>query len=109
MINRALKLLRIYHNLKQKQLAPRLGLSSSHLSEIEGGSKPVSYDLLEKYSSVFKIPVSSITLFAEASGDKTHSRIRALATTKALMLLEWLDTISKVDNDDDSANQVHTA
>ena len=99
MIHRALKLLRSYHNLKQKDLAARLGLSPSHLSEIESGSKPVSYELLEKYSKVFDIPVSSITLFAEAAQSGQPKGIQAAIADKALRMLEWLETISRYDND----------
>lgn len=99
MIHRALKLLRSYHNLKQKDLATRLGLSPSHLSEIESGSKPVSYDLLEKYSKVFDIPVSSITLFAEVAQSGESKGIQATIADKALRMLEWLETISRYDND----------
>lgn len=99
MIHRALKLLRSYHNLKQKDLATRLGLSPSHLSEIESGTKPVSYELLEKYSKVFDIPVSSITLFAEAAQNGETKGIQAAIADKALRMMEWLETISRYDND----------
>lgn len=98
MIHRALKLLRVYHNFKQKELAERLGLSPSHLSEIEAGAKPVSYDLLEKYSKIFGVPVSTIALFAEASGSKR--KIQTAISDKALRLLEWLDTITQIRSED---------
>lgn len=102
MIHRALKLLRVYHNFKQKDLAEKLGLSPSHLSEIEAGSKPVSYELLEKYSKIFAIPVSTIALFAEASGSK--KKIQSVISDKALRLLEWLDTITQVHSEDKKHN-----
>ena len=100
MIHRALKLLRGYHNIKQKELASQLGVSASHLSEIESGAKPVSYSLLEQYSRIFKIPVSSITLFAEASESKDKTRVAALVADKALKLLEWLDAITEVKDEE---------
>lgn len=103
MIHRALKLLRSYHGLKQKVLAERLELSPSHLSEIEAGTKPVSYDLLEKYAKVFDIPVSSITIFAETAsqkkGRKSTKNLQDNITQKALQLLEWLETISRFHDD----------
>jgi transcriptional regulator with XRE-family HTH domain len=102
MIHRALKLLRIYHNFKQKDLAEKLDLSPSHLSEIEAGAKPVSYELLEKYSKIFGIPVSTIALFAEASGSK--KKIQSVISDKALRLLEWLDTITQVHSEDKKHN-----
>lgn len=94
MIHRALKLLRTYHNFKQKDLALKLNISPSHLSEIEAGAKPVSYELLERYSRIFDIPVSTIALFAEASG--SQRRVQAAISDKALRLLEWLDTLTQV-------------
>jgi transcriptional regulator with XRE-family HTH domain len=99
MIHRALRLLRTYHNFKQKDLAARLDLSPSHLSEIEKGVKPVTYELLERYSAVFKIPVSSIALFAEATDRAPQRPAVRKISEKALRLLEWLDTITEIDND----------
>lgn len=99
MIHRALKLLRNYHNIKQKDLAKALNLSPSHLSEIESGEKPVSYELLERYGRVLKMPVSTITLFSEMEALPAKSRSAAVQTTiadKALKLLEWLETVSQI-------------
>jgi transcriptional regulator with XRE-family HTH domain len=96
MINRALKLLRNYHNLKQKDLAVMLDLSPSHLSEIEAGSKPVSYDLLERYSQVFKMPVSNIAMFAEISDQKGKPSLQFKIADKALKVMEWLETVSQI-------------
>lgn len=101
MIHRALKLLRSYHGLKQKDLAERLDLSPSHLSEIEAGTKPVSYDLLERYAKVFDMPVSSIAIFAETAekrGKKSQA-LQAKITQKAVQLLEWLETVSRFHDD----------
>jgi transcriptional regulator with XRE-family HTH domain len=95
MISRALKMLRRYHDLKQKDLAAKLGLSPSHLCEIEAGTKPVSYDLLEKYSEVFEIPVSSITIFAEVAGGKACEKVTSALAGRALRFLEWMENISK--------------
>lgn len=66
--------------MKQVELAERLGVSKSHVSEIENGNKSPSLDLIERYSEAFKIPVSSIMFFAEElphakTGDKVRSKI----------------------------------
>jgi len=100
MLNRALKLLRTYHQLKQFELAKRLGVSNSYLSEIETGSKTPGVDLLEKYSEVFKMPMSSILLFSESIGDerKTSDTLRIAAADKILRLLEWIDEREAVTN-----------
>lgn len=93
MLHRALRLLRTYHQLTQIELAKRLGISNSYLSEIEGGDKTPSIDLLEEYAKIFKIPVSSILLFSETieAERKPSSKLRFAATEKVLRLLEWLD------------------
>ncbi len=93
MLNRALKLLRTYHQLTQVELAKRLGISNSYLSEIETGGKTPGIDLLEKYAELFKMPVSSILLFSEKmdAPEKTSEKIRVSAADKILRLLEWLD------------------
>lgn len=101
MLNRALKLLRTYHQLKQIELAKRLGVSNSYLSEIETGLKTPGVDLLEKYAEVFKMPVSSIMLFSEtmSSNRTTGDKLRIAAADKILRLLEWIDERESVVHD----------
>lgn len=64
-INESLKLIRTTHRLNQKELANKLAISRSHLSEIESGKANPSIDLLEKYSNYFNVPISTIFLIAE--------------------------------------------
>lgn len=92
MLNRALKLLRTYHQYTQVELAKRLGISNSYLSELEKGDKTPGLDLLERYSEVFKMPVSSILLFSESISEdrKPGAKLRVAAADKILRLLEWL-------------------
>ena len=93
MLYRALRLLRTYHQLSQTELAKKLEVSNSYLSEIEKGVKSPTLDLLSKYSAVFKMPVSSILLFSEEieGARKPGSKIRVAAADKILKLLEWLE------------------
>lgn len=93
MLHRALKMLRSYHQLKQIDLAKKLDISNSYLSEIESGEKTISVELLEKYSAIFDIPVSSIMLFSEQidNNHKPGSRLKVAAANKILRLLEWID------------------
>ena len=69
----ALRLIRVFHDLKQYELSDRLGVSQSYLSEIESGRKEPSIGLIKKYSQEFKIPLSSILFFSERLCD--HKRI----------------------------------
>ena len=95
LLNRALKLVRVYHNLTQVEAAHRIGLSKSYISEIESGQKKVSIEVLDKYSSAFKIPVSSLMLFAEHSKDGRFSEdARVYIAKKTLKMLDWIATIS---------------
>lgn len=93
MLHRALRLLRTYHQIKQFELAKDLGISNSYLSEIEKGDKSVSFELLEKYAEIFKLPVSSILLFSEQiEGEGRHGgKLRIMAADKILRLLEWIE------------------
>lgn len=100
MLHRALRLLRTYHQMSQVDLAKNLGISNSYLSELEkGASKEPSLDLLAKYASIFKMPISSILLFSEQmdSGAKPGTKLRVAAADKILKLLEWLDERSNVE------------
>jgi transcriptional regulator with XRE-family HTH domain len=93
MLNRALRLLRTYHQMTQVELAKRLLISNSYLSQIENGDKTPGLEILSKYSEVFKIPVSSIVLFSEelsSEGERGH-KLRVGAAEKVLRLLEWVE------------------
>ena len=99
MIHEALKLARVFHNLKQKELAEALDLSPSYLNEIESGKKQVTLETLQKYSDHFKIPVSSLLYFAEhqkGSGSKPSTNPIA---SKALKMLDWVETITRDDDE----------
>ena len=48
MLGEALRLIRVYHDLKQKQVAERLDISTSYLSEIEKGHKTPSLELIQR-------------------------------------------------------------
>lgn len=63
MINESLRLLRVFHDLKAIDLAKKLSISQSYLSEIENGKKKPSLELIEKYSEVFRIKPSTIFIF----------------------------------------------
>ncbi|MEE9986448.1 helix-turn-helix domain-containing protein [Agrobacterium pusense] len=91
MINDALRLLRLYLGLSQKELAAELELSQSMISEIEKGSKSVSMEVLEKYSNTFEVRMSNLLFFAEElDGEPIKTRGKLLIANKALKLLDAL-------------------
>lgn len=99
MLYRALRLLRTYHQLSQLELAKKLEISNSYLSEIEKGVKTPSIELLQKYSTMFKMPLSTILLFSESIGSdkKRSTKLRTAAADKVLKLLEWIDDRDSVE------------
>ena len=105
MYYRALKLIRQYHRLSQVDLANSLGLSKSFVSELEkeGGKKP-SIDVLERYASHFKVPLSSLLLFAERTEvDNVGERSRVQVAGKILKMLEWLEETTRPHDASDAA------
>ena len=91
MLNEALRLIRAFHDIKQKDLADKLGISNSYLSEIESGNKTPTLEIIEKYSDVFNMPSSSILFFSEnlnngEKSDKTRKHI----SKKVIRILDWI-------------------
>ena len=98
MQNDALRLMRVFHDMSQTNLADKLGISKSYLSEIEKGEKKkVTLDLLERYSQVFNIPVSSLMFFAEQVDQGNYEKVRASVAGKVLKMLDWIATKHDVD------------
>ena len=92
MLHVALKEIRKFHCLKQNELAKKLELSTSYLSEIESNQKNISIELLKKYSEIFSIPVSSLILFSENLDEfKLGNRFRLKFTKKIIKIMEWIN------------------
>ena len=65
-LSECLRLLRVVNDKNQKDFSVELGISAPYLSEIETGKKKPSFEVLNKYSEVLNIPVSSILFFSES-------------------------------------------
>ena len=91
MLNDALRLIRVFHDLSQKDLAARLKIVPSYLSEIEAGKKEPTVSLLRKYADEFHIPMSSILFFAESMNDNAATnKLRIAISGKVLALLKFI-------------------
>lgn len=91
MINDALRLLRLYLGLSQKELATELEVSQSMVSEVETGTKAVSMELLERYSQKFDVRMSQLLFFAEElEGQPIKTRGKLIVASGVLSLLEKL-------------------
>lgn len=97
MLHMALKLLRTSRDFTQKELAQKLGISKSHLCEIESGKKTPSFALLSCYGQVFQVPVSSILFLAENFDCQPQTR-NALVSGKVLALLDFLAGLKRTPN-----------
>lgn len=95
MLGEALRLIRVYHDLKQKQAAERLGVSTSYISEVEKGTKTPTLDVIERYSKAFDIPISSIMFFSESleRGGPVDTA-RTFVAGKVLALMQFLEARS---------------
>ena len=96
MLSEALRLIRVFHDVKQTELARRLGISKSHLSEIESGKKQPRMELIERYSAQFGIPSSSIMFFAESLENPSKSaaaadRAKGVIARKVIYFLKLVE------------------
>lgn len=97
MLNDALKQIRVFHDMKQVELAQELNISKSYLSEIESGRKSVSMDLLQKYATVFSVPASSLLVFSEnIDAAKASDKLRLKCATKIIKVMEWVSARNEV-------------
>ena len=97
MLSEALRLIRVFHDMKQNELAVKLGISKSHLSEIEAGKKQPTIDLINRYSSVFGIPSSSILFFAEKLEDPLGST-RTVGGAKGVIARKVINFLQLVED-----------
>lgn len=95
MLGEALRLIRVYHDLKQKEAAQLLDVSTSHLSEIENGHKVPTLEFVQRYADKFGLPVSSIMFFAESVEGGSYDRARSIVAGKMLGLMQFLEARSE--------------
>lgn len=92
MLNNALKIIRKYHKLNQTDLANALGVSASHISEIESGKNSITLDMLHKYADYFEVPISHLMLFSENienQESKVPEKVKRFLAKNLLKILQW--------------------
>ncbi|MCG8442210.1 MAG: helix-turn-helix domain-containing protein [Caulobacterales bacterium] len=102
MLSEALRLLRVFHDMKQKEIADKLGVSKSYVSEIENGNRTPSLGVIRRYSEVFRVPVSSIMFFSEhiegaQRGSTPSDRARSAIASKIIGFLQMVEDKSEID------------
>jgi len=90
MKNEALRLFRVFHDLKLNKMAEKLEVSPSYLSEIEKGHREVSLKLIEKYAKVFETSPSAILAFSEKLGEDATG-LKATIAKKIVGLLQNIE------------------
>jgi transcriptional regulator with XRE-family HTH domain len=94
MINEALRLLRLYCGFSQAEMAKRLSVAQSMVSQIESGRKNVTMDLLEAYSEATGVRMSQLLFFAEEiEGQPIARRGQLIVADKVLKLLEKIKPV----------------
>ncbi len=104
MVHKALKLTRQFYRMKQVDLASKLEISPSYLSEIEKGKKTISVDLLKQYAHVFDVPVETFLRFEPVAVPNDPNRIAR--GNRVLKFFEW---VAQDDDDDDPLDEHGTS
>jgi transcriptional regulator with XRE-family HTH domain len=98
MIGEAFKIVRVFNNMTQQELATKLGISHSYLSQIESGKRTPTLGTVRLFSTFFGIPVSNIMFFAEQLSEgegETDKEARMAFGRKILGALSKIDRMSQ--------------
>ena len=99
MIGEALRLIRTIKGYKAKEIAEKLGISPSYLSQIETGQKKPPLELIENFAAVVGERPSSILFFYE---EYTQSKDNPISTLTRPTIMRMLRAIA---NDSSSNKQ----
>lgn len=85
MYGSTLKQLRLIYGYSAKELSKELDISAGYLSEIENEKKQPSLILLQKYSNIFDIKLSTLILLTEKD-DELNKEGKSKLFIRKLML-----------------------
>lgn len=92
----ALRLLRVFHDVKLIDLAKKLQVSPSYLSEIENGKQKINLDIIEKYAKFFGVRVSALIFFSEEIDRSSFKgKLKDVARSKMIKLLQIIEESGK--------------
>ena len=96
----ALRLLRIFNGYKSAELAKKLELSQSYVSELENGKKQPTIEVLDKYAKVFEMKKSTLMLFAESlEGEEIKNDKKQRIARAGMKLLKILEKVGEFKNE----------
>lgn len=98
MIGEALRLLRIFNGYKSAELAQKIEISQSYVSEIENNKKQPTMEILDKYAAIFDMKKSTLLLFAESLEDdiEINSNKKQKVAQAGMKLLKILEKAGKL-------------
>lgn len=101
MIGEALRLLRIFNGYKSAELAEKLEISQSYVSEIENNKKQPTIDILDKYAAIFDMKKSTLLLFAESleEDEQIQSNKNQKVAFAGMKLLKILEKVGKLEDE----------
>jgi len=67
-LDQTIRLLRLYHGFRQREVCERTGLSTSMMSEIERGQKQPTLQVIGRIADVYGLAPSELVYLAEAAG-----------------------------------------
>lgn len=88
MLGDILRLIRIANDIKVKDAAISMDISSAYVSEVENNNKQVSFTILKKFSKLYDIPLSKIFLFEELQKDENLNNQQVLKIILEYYLFE---------------------
>ena len=96
----ALRLLRIFNGYKSAELAKKLELSKSYVSELENGKKQPTMEVLDKYAKVFEMKKSTLMLFAESlEGEEIKNDKKQRIARAGMKLLKILEKVGEFEDE----------
>lgn len=96
----ALRLLRIFNGYKSAELAKKLELSQSYVSELENGKKQPTMEVLDKYAKVFEMKKSTLMLFAESlEGEEIKNNKKQRIARAGMKLLKILEKVGEFEDE----------
>ena len=96
----ALRLLRIFNGYKSAELAKKLELSQSYVSELENGKKQPTMEVLDKYAKVFEMKKSTLMLFVESlEGEEIKNDKKQRIARAGMKLLKILEKVGEFEDE----------
>ena len=96
----ALRLLRIFNGYKSAELANKLELSQSYVSELENVKKQPTLEVLDKYAKVFEMKKSTLMLFAESlEGEEIKNDKKQRIARAGMKLLKILEKVGEFEDE----------